>query len=85
MGPQLGSAMSRFKAHISGYVLLLLLLSPMSHAHNRSQSFSVWSIDGPEVNAVFTVKAREVTRLLALEPTVAPNGTHKPPAGDCSG
>ena len=72
MGPQLGSAMSRFKAHISGYILLLLLLSPMSHAHNRSQSFSVWSIDGPEVNAVFTVKAREVTRLLALEPQLLP-------------
>ena len=64
--------MSRFKAHISGYILLLLLLSPMSHAHNRSQSFSVWSIDGPEVNAVFTVKAREVTRLLALEPQLLP-------------
>lgn len=59
--------MSDFKAGISGCILLLLLLSPMSHAHNRSQSFSVWSIDGSEINGVFTIKTREVTRLLALE------------------
>ena len=60
--------MSQFKARITGCILLLLLLSPMSHAHNRSQSFSVWSIDNLEVNGVFTIKTREVTRLSALQP-----------------
>lgn len=59
--------MSQFKASMSGCILFLLLISPMSHAHNRSQSFSVWSIDGPAVSGVFTIKTREVTRLFALK------------------
>jgi hypothetical protein len=34
-----------------------------AQAHNRSQSFSTWRIDGGDVRVVFTVAAREVTRL----------------------
>lgn len=34
-----------------------------AEAHNRSQSFSTWAIDGTDVQVVFTVAAREATRL----------------------
>ena len=40
-----------------------LLLSSPAHAHNRSQSFSSWQIDGNHVHLLFTLKSREVTRL----------------------
>ncbi len=34
-----------------------------ANAHSRSQSYSTWRIDGSRVDVVFTVSAREVTRL----------------------
>ena len=40
-----------------------LLLSSPAQAHNRSQSFSSWQIDGNHVHLLFTLKSREVTRL----------------------
>jgi hypothetical protein len=48
-------------------ILLLMLLSPDSSAHNRSQSFSKWTFNEQQVSMVFTIKAREVTRLMAAE------------------
>jgi hypothetical protein len=48
-------------------VILLLALVPQVQAHNRSQSYSTWDIAGNAVELVFTVKAREVTRLPPIE------------------
>jgi hypothetical protein len=45
-------------------LLLLLLISLPADAHNRSQSFSQWTIDNSQLQMLFTVKAREATRLL---------------------
>jgi hypothetical protein len=44
-------------------LLLLLLASLPSEAHNRSQSFSQWTLDQNQLQMLFTVKAREATRL----------------------
>ena len=55
------------KALATSTILLLMLLSPDSSAHNRSQSFSTWTFNEQQVSMVFTVKAREVTRLMAAE------------------
>lgn len=52
---------------LSRLFLFLLLLSPLSEAHNRSQSFSLWTFDEQKVSMVFTVKTREVTRFLAVQ------------------
>lgn len=51
-------------------VALSLLVASIAtaQAHTRSQSFSTWRIDGPEVVVTFSVAAREVTRLPAPEP-----------------
>jgi hypothetical protein len=42
---------------------LLLLLPAAAGAHQRSQSFSSWQVEGPDVHVVFTVLALEATRL----------------------
>ena len=48
-------------------ILLWTAALPQAQAHNRSQSYSTWSVAENSVDAVFTVKAREVTRLPLLE------------------
>jgi hypothetical protein len=48
-------------------VLAILLHGVQAEAHNRSQSFSSWTISGDVLEVVFSVKAREVTRLPPLE------------------
>ncbi|MDG2501794.1 MAG: HupE/UreJ family protein [Porticoccaceae bacterium] len=58
--------MTRSKATATSFILYLMLLSLDSSAHNRSQSFSAWTFDGQQVDMVFTVKAREATRLMAV-------------------
>lgn len=45
-------------------ILLLLFVGLPADAHNRSQSFSQWTIDNNQLQMLFTVKAREATRLL---------------------
>ena len=40
---------------------------PQAQAHNRSQSYSSWNVSGATAELLFTVKAREVTRLPPLE------------------
>ncbi|MBT5106705.1 MAG: HupE/UreJ family protein [Porticoccaceae bacterium] len=44
-------------------ILLLLFIGLPADAHNRSQSFSQWTIDNNQLQMLFTVKAREATRL----------------------
>jgi hypothetical protein len=48
-------------------VFVPLVFCIKAEAHNRSQSFSSWVIDGDVIKVVFTVKAREITRLPPLE------------------
>ena len=48
-------------------VILLLAVVPQVQAHNRSQSYSTWNVSGSAAELVFTVKAREATRLPPLE------------------
>ena len=58
----------RFRIPIVSVVLLaMLVFGTQAEAHNRSQSFSTWFITGDVLQVVFTVKAREVTRLVPLE------------------
>ena len=45
-------------------LLLLLFIGLPADAHNRSQSFSQWTIDNNQLQMLFTVQAREATRLL---------------------
>ncbi len=47
--------------------VLLALLGEHAAAHNRSQSFSSWTVADDAVELQFTVRAREVTRLPPLE------------------
>jgi len=52
--------------------IVIVVFSPLvfcitAEAHNRSQSFSSWVIDGDVIKVVFTAKAREITRLPPLE------------------
>jgi hypothetical protein len=47
--------------------LLWMAAAPQAQAHNRSQSYSTWKVSGGTVELLFTVKAREVTRLPPLE------------------
>ncbi len=55
---------------ISKIILFILLLvsviTSQGFAHSRSQSFSSWKVQGKNVNMIFTIKAREVTRLEPL-------------------
>lgn len=46
---------------------ILMIFAVCAEAHNRSQSFSSWTLSGDKLDMVFTVKAREVTRLPPLE------------------
>jgi hypothetical protein len=46
--------------------LAALVLPAASAAHTRSQSFSTWTLSGSDVRVVFSVAARELTRLAAL-------------------
>ncbi len=46
---------------------VMLLIAVHAEAHNRSQSFSSWTVSDDSLEFVFTVKAREVTRLPPLE------------------
>ena len=50
-------------------ILLLLFIGLPADAHNRSQSFSQWTIDNNQLQMLFTVKAREATRLLDNRPS----------------
>ncbi|NIB38606.1 HupE/UreJ family protein [Pseudomaricurvus alkylphenolicus] len=47
--------------------IALLGFAMGAQAHNRSQSFSHWQWDAQQLEMVFTVKAREVTRLPPVE------------------
>lgn len=47
--------------------LISTMLAPQAMAHNRSQSYSSWHVADSALAVVFTVKAREVTRLPPLE------------------
>lgn len=47
--------------------LVSTMLAPQAIAHNRSQSYSSWHVADSALTVVFTVKAREVTRLPPLE------------------
>ena len=52
------------------YVLLLaisILPIGVAEAHNRSQSFSSWTIDDRRLQMLYSIPAREVTRLKELE------------------
>jgi len=62
-------AMTRYSYALFQVVFLLsaLFFCAQAEAHNRSQSFSSWDINGDSLDVVFTVKAREVTRLPPLE------------------
>ena len=54
------------------YVLLLaisMLHIGVAEAHNRSQSFSSWTIDDRHLQMLYTIPAREVTRLKESEIT----------------
>ena len=54
------------------YVLLLaisMLHIGVAEAHNRSQSFSSWTIDDRHLQMLYTIPAREVTRLKKSEVT----------------
>ena len=54
------------------YVLLLaisMLHIGVAEAHNRSQSFSSWTIDDRHLQMLYTIPAREVTRLKESEVT----------------
>lgn len=44
-----------------------LMISFHAEAHNRSQSFSSWTVSDDKLEMLFTIKAREVTRLPPLE------------------
>ncbi len=63
----ISTAMSISRSLIASCIVFLALLSPDSHAHNRSQSYSTWTFSEQQPSMVFTIKAREVTRLMALE------------------
>ena len=58
---------SRIFALVAMVVLLWAAAAPQVQAHSRSQSYSTWSLSERGVDLVFTVKAREVTRLPPLE------------------
>jgi len=64
-----GGALKRYGLALLQAVFLLsaLFCCLPAEAHNRSQSFSSWDINGDTLNVIFTVKAREVTRLPPLE------------------
>jgi hypothetical protein len=48
-------------------LILWLAAAPQVQAHNRSQSYSTWNLSTGAAEVMFTVKAREVTRLPPLE------------------
>ncbi len=48
-------------------VIAIFAGSVEANAHSRSQSYSTWRIDGTRVDVVFTIGAREVTRLSSNE------------------
>mgnify|MGYP001816320407 CR=1 FL=1 len=56
-----------FSALLGIATLVWLAGAPQAQAHNRSQSYSTWNLSGDTVELLFTVKAREVTRLPPLE------------------
>jgi len=56
-----------FASVLMGMAVLLMTTVPQAQAHNRSQSYSTWNVSGNTVGLLFTVKAREVTRLPPLE------------------
>jgi len=51
-------------------IISLLLFTSFADAHNRSQSFSDWTLTKGNIEVVFTAKSREITRL---------KGTYKAP------
>jgi hypothetical protein len=55
--------MSGLRSWISAIILLSISICWPAQAHNRSQSFSLWSIDQQQLNMLYTVKEREATRL----------------------
>jgi hypothetical protein len=56
-----------FSALVGLAALLWIAAAPQAQAHNRSQSYSTWNVSDGTVELLFTVKAREVTRLPPLE------------------
>ncbi|MDG0969101.1 MAG: HupE/UreJ family protein [Porticoccaceae bacterium] len=44
-------------------IISLLFFTSFVHAHNRSQSFSDWTITKDKIAVIFTAKSREITRL----------------------
>ena len=53
---------------VTGMTFILLLAAVQQvQAHNRSQSYSTWKVSASAAEMVFTVRAREVTRLPPLE------------------
>jgi hypothetical protein len=61
--------MTSYKIKLFVYIFFLLCMaaSSQTQAHNRSLSYSSWSLSDTSVDMVFTVKSREVTRLPPLE------------------
>ena len=49
------------------FMLVYIAAVSSAHAHNRSQSYSSWYVTNAGIDMVFSVKAREVTRLSLLE------------------
>ena len=61
-----GNAIVKRLSNMPTHLVILITLMTMSvtsHAHNRSQSFSDWIVADNRIEAVFTVKTREITRL----------------------
>jgi hypothetical protein len=63
-----GGAVIRLRLAVLACTIILLSVAAVSpvQAHSRSQSYSSWNVAGNSVDAVLTVKAREVTRLPLL-------------------
>ena len=61
-----GNAVVKRLSSMPTHLVILITLMTMSftsHAHNRSQSFSDWIVADNRIEAIFTVKTREITRL----------------------
>ena len=45
------------------FIIIASLLSGVVEGHNRSQSFSLWTLDSQQLQMLYTVPSREITRL----------------------
>ena len=48
-------------------ITALLLNVVTANAHNRSESYSNWRLQGLEISTIITIPSNEVTRLIPLE------------------